>query len=567
MYLKRTKKNGRTYLSIVRSYRDSGTVRTKTVESLGYLDELAERIEDPLAHFTRYVEELNERERLEDAPLTVSIAPSATIPCGEEDGVQLGSAISLAYLDAFGVGDFFSTRRARARRAPGETAAAVIPATTASDGRRARGACDERAHGPASSQVTRTFELLVCARMMHAVPVHETWGSRAKFPRACTMNPAGLYRALPAIAAESRSLVKHLNRRYENMRGPRATETVRLVFSNYVFRQVSGLAASGPDETPGERSARLCLVIDSTGIPLEYRIVPRELTAIQTIELVESVKAASGAHRVTLVAAQIPHAEDVIDGLLARGNDFVLLLPSNGFADELRDWISADDDYAPTRNGTYRIKSRTVQRAVADARRAGVRSVAVKEIALRSATASSAQAFCIASSEATASDVAIFNIYRELWRVHEPFHINAADFISVPHPVDVKSHMEAHFLICYTAFFMLRALRRDMGWTYNAARVADALLRLEGMHLERNWYLFGYRSEVTDAIERTVGIEPGRRIMSRADIRSAIAQMKRHVQGACAAARPEGDDAVAEKRRTAEAPSPPAFQRVRYSDR
>ena len=94
-----------------------------------------------------------------------------------------------------------------------ETAAAAIPATTASDGRRARGACDERAHGPASSQVTRTFELLVCARMMHAVPVHETWGSRAKFPRACTMNLAGLYRALPAIAAESRSLVKHLNSR------------------------------------------------------------------------------------------------------------------------------------------------------------------------------------------------------------------------------------------------------------------------------------------------------------------------------------------------------------------
>ena len=126
----------------------------------------------------------------------------------------------------------------------------------------------------------------------------------------------------------------------------------------------------------------MCLVIDSTGIPLEYRIVPRELTAIQTIELVENVKAASGAHRVTLVAAQIPHAEDVIDGLLARGNDFVLLLPSNGFADELRDWISADDDYAPTRNGTYRIKSRTVQRAVADARPVARASRSIRRVAL-----------------------------------------------------------------------------------------------------------------------------------------------------------------------------------------
>lgn len=552
MYLKRTQKKGRTYLSVVRSYRDSGTVRTKTVESLGYLDELADRFEDPLAHFTRYVEQLNERERLEGAPLTVSIAPSATIPCGEEDGVQLGSAVSLAYLDAFGVGDFFSARTARSRGARGKSAAISAYATAASDAperkahepqrchhracHAASNAHARKAHGDSARKLAplptaRVFELLTCARMMHAVPVHETWGSRAKFPRACPMSLADLYRTLPAIAAESHALVDHLNRRYENMRGPRATETVRLVFSNYVFRQVSGLAASGPDEAPDEQSARLCLVIDSAGIPLEYRIVPRELTAMQTIELVESVKATSGARRVTLVAAQIPYAEDAIDGLLARGNDFVLLLPPSDFADGLRDWISTDDGYVPTHNKTYRIKSRTVQRTVADARRAGMRSVAVKEIALRSAAASSARAFCIASSEATASDAAVFNIYRELWRVHEPFHLNAADFISVPYPVDVKSHMEAHFLICYTAFFMLRVLRHDMGWSYNAARVADALLRLEGMHLERNWYLFGYRSEVTDAIEKAAGMDLGRRIMSRADIRSAIARMKRTIQG------------------------------------
>ena len=51
MHLRKvTKKNGRIYLSIVRSYRDKNAKnpRAVTVESLGYLDELEKNMIIPL---------------------------------------------------------------------------------------------------------------------------------------------------------------------------------------------------------------------------------------------------------------------------------------------------------------------------------------------------------------------------------------------------------------------------------------------------------------------------------------------------------------------------------------
>ncbi len=51
MYLQIGNNKGRKYLSIVQGYRDPVTkkVRHKTVNSLGYLDELAKHYPDPIA--------------------------------------------------------------------------------------------------------------------------------------------------------------------------------------------------------------------------------------------------------------------------------------------------------------------------------------------------------------------------------------------------------------------------------------------------------------------------------------------------------------------------------------
>ncbi len=494
MYLKQSKKNGRVYLSIAQNFRAQGKVKSKTVESLGYVDELATRYDDPIAHFRAVVDQMNRRAHERDEPVHLTIARNAVISSDTPNAVSLGAVVALGYLDAFGCSSLFK------------------------------------------GDAGRIFDLVVAARMMHAVPVRETWNNRAKFPRACGDSYEAVYRAFERFAEGDRILVDQLNRRYEQLRGDRALSDVRVVLSNYTFPWSQTISAGGPDEMAAGEWGRLCLAIDADGIPLAYRIVPREMMAAQVADLVQDVKAEFDARHVTLVATTVPQASWLMDAVCAQGDGFVFLQPADAMSVEAGSWARDETGYAMARSGSYRIKSRSVLAGdlFGEGECAGMseaaRPTAVKQIAFRATGAGASQVFCIVSNETARSDAAVFNVYRELWRVHEPFQVIPADFIAMPYEVDARIHMKAHFAICYAAFFALRVLRRDMGWRYNAAQVADALLALEGAYLDENWYVFNYRTEVTDAIEETAGIPIGRRLMSREDIRSAVAACARTVE-------------------------------------
>ncbi|MGI6590399.1 MAG: hypothetical protein ACOX1O_02115 [Eggerthellaceae bacterium] len=509
MYLKQTKRKGRIYLSVMQNYRSGGKVHAKTVENIGYADEFSDRYEDPIAHFKAYVADLNRQAAERMVPVHLTIPRDAQIAPKESGAVQLGSAIALGYLDALGVGRFFNERTAEA---------------------------DSGNPRNPDAGLGRAFELLVTERMIHAVPVHETWSARGKFPRTCGMELADAYRGFEQIARCERQLVSRLNARYTAIHGERRLESVRLVFSNYVFAWPGEKSSGGPDEIERHTTHRLCLVIDEAGIPLTYRIVPRHMTAEETLTVIDELKGESSAEHVTVVAAQLPAAAKVVTQLVARHEGFVLLMHASETTPEQYLWAADDQDYLLTRNKSYRIKSRMADLAdphqqdkgtgISD----GAEHVKVKEIALQSTRAQANQTFFIVSNETAASNAAIFNIYRELWRVHEPFQVIAADFIAPPYAVDTQIHLRAHFVICYTAFFALRMLRQDMDWAWNAAQVADALVHMEGAYLDENWYLFNYRSRVTDDIQRTVGVGIGRRLLNRADIRSVTAQARRRAE-------------------------------------
>ena len=66
MYLKKTPNtHGRIRLSIVDNYYDKvkKCSRQKTVESIGWLDELEKQYDDPIAYFTKRVAQLNEEKQ------------------------------------------------------------------------------------------------------------------------------------------------------------------------------------------------------------------------------------------------------------------------------------------------------------------------------------------------------------------------------------------------------------------------------------------------------------------------------------------------------------------------
>ena len=60
MFLRKSSSHGKTYLSFVQGYRDeSGKVKQKTIEKLGYLDDLEKVYDNPIEHFKNIAKEKN----------------------------------------------------------------------------------------------------------------------------------------------------------------------------------------------------------------------------------------------------------------------------------------------------------------------------------------------------------------------------------------------------------------------------------------------------------------------------------------------------------------------------
>ena len=98
----KNKKTGRTYLSIVHGYRDkeSKKSRTKTIKSLGYLDELEKEHDDPIAFFEENVRKMNEQQTLEKFSVTFRFHSDERIQSDTTNRKNFGyAALSKIYHD------------------------------------------------------------------------------------------------------------------------------------------------------------------------------------------------------------------------------------------------------------------------------------------------------------------------------------------------------------------------------------------------------------------------------------------------------------------------------------
>ena len=75
MYLQKSKNSaGKVYLSFVQGYRQNGKVKHKTVEKLGYLEDLEKIYDDPISHFKAIAEERNAAAAATEKKLEVNLS-------------------------------------------------------------------------------------------------------------------------------------------------------------------------------------------------------------------------------------------------------------------------------------------------------------------------------------------------------------------------------------------------------------------------------------------------------------------------------------------------------------
>ena len=570
MYLRKPKKpNGRTYLTIVQGYRDAGGKnRARTVKSLGYVDALEAELGDPVAHFEEECRRMTAEAARAEAPIAVQFTASKKIDKRAEGRVELGAAVPSAYLHRdLGIWSFFERKRtargfsydpcrilellvwdriahpsskhaaweARERfpRKCGFTADDVYRCLTYLDGNAdalvsSMNASLEESRGPRDTSglyYDVTNDYFECA---------EENGFRmrgvSKEHRPSPIVQMGLFLDSDGLPLG-----------YELFPGNRNDMTTLL----------PAMSKAGVRDLP--RGERVVVVADK-GLNISANIAACVLGGNGYIFSQSVRKATKGLKSWVLDDAGYEESASGSFKIKSRVSEKAVyvagedgrrrkaMVPVKEVAFWSRDYFER----------SRRERAKVVEKSRAAVARGDMSSAAAKtsvryakDVPVVRETGEAADHnrvidgdriaadeamdgyCCIVTSEQDMDDREVIDAYRGLWRIEEPFRVMKGDLGARPVYCSTESHIRAHFLVCYVALLAMRLMQLDTGRKYSAAQISEALACVTGHLMDRNLYLFDYRTDLTDELAGAVGIDLSRQVLTRGQIRSIMADVRK----------------------------------------
>ena len=572
MFVRKTKKqNGRVYLAIVQGYRDEkGKTKVRTVESLGYVDELSELYDDPIAHFEEECARRNAEAKAAEAPIIVKFTRGRRIDKRNEGRIELGACVPSAYFHRdLGIWDFFEKKRT-ARNF--------------------------------SYDPCRILELLVWNRISNPASKKAAFEARERFPRKCDFTLDDAYRSLTYLNEHAKTLVDHMNESLEHTRGPRNKTRLFYDVTNYYFEveNEDELRKRGVSkEHRPNPIVQMGLFLDGDGLPFNYEIFPGNANDMTTMLPAMKKAGLKGSghkegERIIVVADKGLNTSVNLAAITLDGNGFIFSQSVRKAEGKLKEWVLSDKGYKETESKNFKIKSRIAEKSVyvtgEDGKRHKV-EIPVKEVAfwsrdyfersryerakviekstraiecgeMASAAAKTSVRYakdmpvvketgevanhnwvldeqkiaadeacdgyyCIITSEQNMDDREIIEAYRGLWRIEDSFRVLKSDFDARPVYVSREDHIRAHFFICYLALLIMRLMQLDTGRKYTSAQIAEALKGIVGHRLDANAYLFDYRTDLTDKLGDVVGVDLSRQVLTKGQIRQIMADVRK----------------------------------------
>jgi len=571
MFVKQVKqKNGRIYLSLAHGYRQDGKAKTRTIESLGYLDELEKQYVDPVAHFKTICEEQNALAKQAIAPVPITIHPAQKINKREVSRKNIGSAIPLAHYNSLGIEKVLRNAMRDSK---------------------------------AKYDINAIMRLLVTERLLHPGSKLSAYDNRENYFFRNDFSEDDVYRALDVFAAYKNNIIAAMNRNIEAI-AKRNTSHVFYDVTNYYFEidKPDELRCRGVEKNHRpDPIVQMGLLQDANAIPINYRVFPGNTNDCLTmLPVLKDLKAELALDKVIVVADKGLNTSDNIAAAILDGNGFVFSQSIRGTKStkDLREWVISDAGYKKNKEDTFKIKSRqdikTLHVEGADGKKKDV-SIEIKVVAYWSAkyaararhkraetiekakklvnnpgaytkTSSYGAAkyvknisfdkktgevledagkcatldedmiaqeeacdgyYCIITSETKLPDQEIIDIYKGLWKIEEAFRISKNDLSTRPVYVSTPKHIEAHFLTCYIALTIIRLIQFDFDFKHSAASIIAELEKMSGTHLQDNWWLFDHRSDFSDELSKSVGIDLSKKHMQLKEIKSVLTSVNR----------------------------------------
>jgi hypothetical protein len=577
VYLKKTymRQTGRTYLSIAQKYRHpvKNVSTDRTVKSLGYLDELEKKYDDPVAHFRKIVKKMTEEDNAKKK-VTLKINMDEVLPGDSNGQKNLGYAAILKIYHELELDDFFKNR-ARNQSFSYNTNSIMI--------------------------------LLVVSRLLSPGSKKKAFLERSRYFERFSFSLADIYRALSHYGRLEKDLQGYLNRKVKEKYG-RNTKIIYYDVTNFYFEidREDGLRKYGKSKEGRHNPiVQMGLAMDSGGIPIHYRLFSGNRLDKETFRsVIGEVRRKYGTGRIVVVADMGIITGDNIYYLTGGNNrnGYVFSFSVRGAADAFKEYVLDNTGYVGSdgkpadKDIPFKIKSRMIARDINVSMKSGktekrvvyekqvvfwAQKYADKARAERSELAGKAMElvrdpgkyeratsygaaryvkdirfdkdtgeivkgrkpcfdferlteeekydgyYAVVTSELDMPDGDIIDTYRGLWEIEETFKVTKGTIEARPVYVSRRDRIGAHFLTCFIALVIIRIIQKKTDRRYSPEKIISCLNRISCSNEQDNLYLFDYRSKISDAIGNTLGIDFTRKRLRRREIKNILAKSKK----------------------------------------
>lgn len=571
MHLKKTPdRNGRIRLSIVDTYYDKQrkSTRQKTIESLGYLDDLEKLYEDPIAHFQERVEELREEKKAHKAPINFTFYNSDKLCVGDNLRKNFGySAFSKIYHE-LEIDKFLKSKQRTSK---------------------------------ASYDANTIMKMLVYSRLLFPASKKASYDNREQFFEKTDYSLDDVYRCLTFLNKHKENLQVWMNDKIKKQYG-RDTSLIYYDVTNYYFEtdeQTDLLRKGVSKEHRPNPIVQMGLFMDNNAIPITYELFAGNTNDCLTYRPnFGRIKKQFDLGRVITVADKgmttgdniwytinTPAKDGYVFSMSIRGADKSIkeyVLDENGY-----EWLGEEykrksrlypRTILVTSSNGKKIKKQVDEKQVVFwSKKYAIRAKVEREAALSKArdlakhpgkytkatsygaakyikkvdydketgeilTASSILDinedlirqeealdgyYLLLTSEMDTPDDKIIDIYRGLWRIEESFKITKSELEARPVYVWTDEHIEAHFLTCFVALTLSRILEMKLEHRYSTGRILESLSKSSCSLIQQNYYMFDYFDEVLKDIEDLMNIDFSKRVRTLGDIKQTLADTKK----------------------------------------
>jgi transposase len=583
-YLKKsyTKASGRTYLSMAQGYRDKerGHTRTKIVESFGYLDELAKKHDDPIAHFQKVVDDYNKAEEQEASEYVITAKKNQKLEKNTSGRKNYGYIVIMKIIYELGLDRFLINRRVRNTKIEFNTSAIM--------------------------------KMLLISRILtpgSKKRAHDKMGRYFDFEKEDMFSLEEVYRALSHFAGLSKDIQLLIHDRITKNYG-RGMDLVYYDVTNYYFEidKEDELRKKGySKENRKSPIVQMGLAMDAEGLPISYDLFPgNESEKLYLRPMVLELHNRFDSGRIIAVADSAQNTGNNVYYLDNSKQCYVFSQSIRGGSEDFQKYVVDDAGYE-WHGKEYKRKSRVERRKIQvdferkdgtthkktvqiDQRQIvfysekyAARSRVKREAAIKKAEKiiSNPSAYTKATSHGALryvlnvevddktgeireskgtpcfnldkiredekydgyyaivtnifeegenlgkfSDDKIIDIYRGLWQIEDSFRVTKSELETRPVYLSREDRIQAHFLTCFIALVIIRLIQKRTGHKYAPEVLIETMNNISCSHEGQNLFLFDYRSDTSDDRGNAFGIDFTRQRLTRKEIKKNLGDAK-----------------------------------------